>query len=1071
VSDFPTGTVTVMFTDLVGSTAERDRLGDAAADTVRRVHDHALREAIESCGGRIVKSTGDGFMAAFAGAADGVRAAVQCQRAAQRAARQAATPFEIRIGVSVGDVELDAGDYFGLSVVQAARLCDAARGGEILVTDLIRTLAGTWVDFSYGPPTAMSLKGISADVVAHRVDWHTGDLARPPFPTALRSDDELQFVGRADELDVLYGVYKRVEQGERRVVLLGGEPGIGKTRLASQAARDAYEAGAVVLLGVCDEDLGVPYQPFAEALTQYVTIADDAARARHLRIVAADLEQLAPGLAADGELVGVAPADDVETARYRMFTAYRAFLESVATDAPVVLVLDDLHWAASPTLLLLKHVIRAGDPFPLMLIGTYRDTELDRRHPLAEMLAELRRNPSVTRVAIRGLERVAVAELCAAHDVADSGLVGQIADETEGNPFFVGEVLRHVLSARDDHERHRVPEGVKEAVGRRLNLLAPDAEQLLTVGAVIGPEFSLDLAVAAAGVEPSDAERAADAACGLRFLVELERPRWYRFPHAIVRAAILDELTTNQRIRWHRAIAEHLESSSDDSNAVLTDLAHHYCEAAPGGDVDKAVHYCTLAAEQAMRASSALEAALWYERALDVLPVTESSARVIALSLAAGKACNDGAQYRRGLPHFERAYERAEAIGDLDGAFGAACEAGGLSATWIGTSIEAPVEHLRAVQKRVEGDPSREAMVVAKLANWYAMTDPVLADQYVRRALALCERSDDVSELFTRMTLASPLMIPSLLADAFANVERLEELALAFGIEQVTKYVMQLDGPYTYTAGLAREHLAVVEQCRLAGGLQPPTFQYFIPAWDANVSVMRGREDEFRRLAEDAVLLIEVQAAEQIYARTHWRLAAETGRGREDARALMQEVTSRCAPASMRLQEAWEAEAALVMGDTGPAEVMVDRYGADPDAYPPALDLLSVGGSLVGMAIALGRHDELRVFRQMLEPYADLMGGQLWSWEPAIAHELGRVATALEEFDVADSCFARALELHEAFGAPLMVAKTHLEWGRACAGRGERTTAREHFEHAADIAAQCSFGALSDETSQAAAAR
>jgi class 3 adenylate cyclase len=209
VSDFPTGTVTVMFTDLVGSTAERDRLGDAAADAVRRVHDHALRDAIESCGGRIVKSTGDGFMAAFSGAADGVRAAVHCQRTAQRVSRQAGVPFEVRIGVAVGDVELDAGDYFGLSVVQAARLCDAAGGNEILVTELVKALAGTWVEIEYGPPMAMSLKGISADVVAHRVDWQTSDIARPPFPTALRSDDELQFVGRAEELETLQTVYTR----------------------------------------------------------------------------------------------------------------------------------------------------------------------------------------------------------------------------------------------------------------------------------------------------------------------------------------------------------------------------------------------------------------------------------------------------------------------------------------------------------------------------------------------------------------------------------------------------------------------------------------------------------------------------------------------------------------------------------------------------------------------------------------------------------------------------------------------------------------------------------------------
>src|SRR5262249_55445947 len=147
---------------------------------------------------------------------------------------------------------------------------------------------------------------------------------------------------------------------------------------------------------------------------------------------------------------------------------------------PVVVVLDDLHWAAAPTLLLLKHLIRAGEPFPLLLLGTYRDTELDRRHPLAEMLAELRRNPRVTRVALHGLERDAVAQLCASRDVEESALIARIAEETEGNPFFVGEVLRHAVSAHDEYERRRVPEGVKEAVGRRLNLLEPEAEQLVT---------------------------------------------------------------------------------------------------------------------------------------------------------------------------------------------------------------------------------------------------------------------------------------------------------------------------------------------------------------------------------------------------------------------------------------------------------------------------------------------------------------------------------------------------------------------------------------------------------------
>jgi hypothetical protein len=168
------------------------------------------------------------------------------------------------------------------------------------------------------------------------------------------------------------------------------------------------------------------------------------------------------------------------------------------------------------------------------------------------------------------------------------------------------------------------------------------------------------------------------------------------------------------------------------------------------------------------------------------------------------------------------------------------------------------------------------------------------------------------------------------------------------------------------------------------------------------------------------------------------------------------------------LQEAWEAEAALVMGDSASAATTVDRYGARPDAYPPALDLLSVGGSLVGMAVALGRHEALRVFREMLEPYAGLMGGQLWSWEPAIVHELGRIAAALEEFDAADRYFAAALRLHEAFGSSLYVAETHLEWGRAASARGDRSGANAHFDVAADIAAQCSFDALADDAADAA---
>src|SRR5216683_3049125 len=269
-------TAIVVFTDLVGSTELRSRLGEDAAEELRRNHDRLITGAVEANRGRLVKNLGDGVMATFTGASDALAAAVAIQQALDRHNRSGSSgvPLEVRIGVSAGDVAFEEADCFGTPVIEAARLCAEAGGGEILVTEVVRLLAGTGGGHQFAPVGALDLKGLPAPVPACEVIWEP--LAGPllPMPALLTRAGRI-FVGRDEELERLMRLWKEAVAGERRVALLAGEPGIGKTRLAVELAGAVRESGGVVLAGRCDEDLGVPFQPFVEALRHYVSSAED----------------------------------------------------------------------------------------------------------------------------------------------------------------------------------------------------------------------------------------------------------------------------------------------------------------------------------------------------------------------------------------------------------------------------------------------------------------------------------------------------------------------------------------------------------------------------------------------------------------------------------------------------------------------------------------------------------------------------------------------------------------------------------------------------------------------------
>lgn len=722
------GTVTVLFTDVVGSTEQRVRLGEDAADALRRVHDDLVGRAVVGAGGIVVKRLGDGVMATFPAAADAVAAAVAIQQAIARHARAVADPagrLAVRIGLSTGDVMVEGDDVHGTPVVEAARLCASALGGEILAAELVRMLSRGRGTASFEPIGEVELKGLPEPVATCRVLWEPesdADGDRPPLPPLLVGAPTTGYVGRDALRATLTSAWRDVAAGGCRAVLLAGEPGVGKTRTAAELARVAYDEGALVLYGRCDEDLGAPYQPFVEALTVYAMEAPrDAVRLGRLP---GELSRLVPELPAMVAGVGQPVASDPRSEEYRLFEAAASWLVDAGRTTGLVLVVDDLHWAARPTLQLLLHALRSasGDrDARVLVVGTYRDTDIDRAHPLSDVLAELRRLPIVSRLSVDGLtedEVVTFAEVAAGHELDDSirELARVVHAETDGNAFFVGEVLRHLVevgTVRRDGDRWviadmevDVPEGVRDVVGRRVSRLSADANSVLSVAAVIGREGDLDVVAEVVDLPESAVLDAFDEGVRARLLEESDADR-YRFAHALVRTTLYDELSATRRRRLHRRIAETLEKLHRDD---VVALAYHSLHAGPdGGDATRAAAYSVAAADQALAARALADAEARYRTALELIDdsgVVDEDVRLRALC-GLGEALRDQArpEYREVLL---RAARDARAAGLTDLLVRAVLSNDRGYASMIGRVDDDRVEMIEAAVASLSEEPSVE---------------------------------------------------------------------------------------------------------------------------------------------------------------------------------------------------------------------------------------------------------------------------------------------------------------------------------------------------------------------------
>ena len=526
----PAGVVTFLLTDIEGSTALWDAHPEVMADALAR-HDQLIADAVAVHGGTLLKTRGEGdsTFSVFSRATGAVAAALAIRQALADTIWPQGAALRVRIAIHTGETHERDGDYFGATVNRAARLRGIAAGGQILLS---QSTSEVVADHS----------GDRNAVVVVELGYHQlADLARPelvyelhesgdallvepttrevPLPAPLTAVVRAPFVGRIHERNLLARPAEDTSTA-RRAVLLAGEPGIGKTRLAAAVAADAHAAGALVLYGRCDEDASAPYQPIVEALSTYAAAVPGSTLRAQLGHSGAELARLVPEIADVVPTKPSQPGADPDSDRYRLFDAVSRFVVALAATRPVVVVVDDLHWADKPTLLLVRHLLRATAELPILLLGTYRDTELSPNQPLAGVLADLRREQLIERIALDGLREEDVGELCLATVGRDLPIevVAAVHRQTQGNPFFVGEVLHHLADSDAFDEKAvaelGIPEGIREVVGRRVWRLEDTTVALLTAAAVMGREFELDVVQAVSASAPGEALDSIDARSG-----------------------------------------------------------------------------------------------------------------------------------------------------------------------------------------------------------------------------------------------------------------------------------------------------------------------------------------------------------------------------------------------------------------------------------------------------------------------------------------------------------------------------------------------------------------------------
>ena len=494
------------------------------------------------------------------------------------------------------------------------------------------------------------------------------------------------FVGREPELKQLKSAFDGAISGQGALMMVTGEPGIGKTALCEQLSTYVTLRGGRTLVGHCYEkgSLSLPYLAFVEALRSYVLSREAKDLRKELGSGAADVARIISEIR-ERLKIRLRPQKDPEEERYRLLQAVIAFLSNAANVQPMMVVLEDLHDADKGTLDMLTHVSRNLAGARLLIVGTYRDVEVDRSHPLSAALAELRRVSTYGRVLLRGLNADEVRRMLESitRESVPWGLAEAVHRQTEGNPLFVQEVVRYLVEeglitrkeggwrpTKDTPLEMSIPEGLRDVIGKRLSLLSPECNKLLSVAAVIGREFALETLKAITGINEDVFVNALKDAVRLSILEERSQMGLvrYRFTHAFFRQTLYEEMIAPQRLKLHQQVARSLETLyAKRLEGHATELAEHFSHSTDSADLTKAVEYGEMAAKRATDVYAYGEAVRLLEQTLKVQEVLdpEDKAKRCDLLLALGDALILAGEHHRVVnTEAPQALSLAEAIAD-----------------------------------------------------------------------------------------------------------------------------------------------------------------------------------------------------------------------------------------------------------------------------------------------------------------------------------------------------------------------------------------------------------------------
>ncbi|MDQ3995375.1 MAG: AAA family ATPase, partial [Actinomycetota bacterium] len=850
------------------------------------------------------------------------------------------------------------------------------------------------------------------------------------------------FVGREAELEELRAGLEHAVAGRGRLFLLAGEPGIGKSRLADELIRLARGRGARVLLGRCWEAGGAPaYWPWVQLLRGYIREVTPEALRAELGAGAVELAQILPELREILPALPEPPSREAEGARFRLFDATAQFLRRASETRPLLLFLDDLHAADAPSLLLLRFIARAVGSTRMFVLGAYRDVDPIPAPPLTAMLTEVAREPVTRRQPLRGLGERDVAEYVelTASGIATQKVVAALHEETEGNPLFVGEIVRLLSLEGVESEAAEVqlviPQSVRDVIARRLTHLSEECNRVLVLASVLGREFSLAALAGLRGVSVDELLETLDEAMAARLVSDIPGGAGrLRFAHVLVRDTLYGGLTSARRVRLHRLAVEALETLyGEEAGPHLAELAHH---SIAGSDFDKGVRYASHAGDHAFALLAYEEAARLYEialQALDLLGPSNEVARcelLLSLGEAEARAGNAAAARkvfldageiarRRGFPR-----ELAQAAAGYGGrvAFGRAGDDHRL--------VPMLEEGLAAV---ADEDVELQVRLLARLAG--ALRDEHSRnrrDALSRKAVELARRTENPAALAYALDgRAGAVVAPDTVAEILALGTELRQVAEGLGdAERVVaahshRLIAQL-----LVGDVRGAEADLAAASRIAQELRQPVHLWRVCGERAMLALAAGRLSEAEELVEEALALGE---------RAQRDAAIPVYRLQRYALCDFQERLDEVEPSIRELVVIYPARTvfrcvlAHVYGRLGRLEdakrVFNDLAKDDFSALPFDQEWLYGMSLLAETCALLGDRDAASVLDRLLLPYAALNAVDVSEgFTGSVSRSLGLLAATTSRWDAAERHFEDALAMNERMDTRPWLARTQHDY-------------------------------------------